>query len=109
MSYRITITEQAKADIRGIFEYIANELQSLEVAAGQLERLETSIYSLQNMPDRFRRYNKEPWCSRGLRVMPVDNYIVFYISNHEQETVHIIRVMYSGRDIDTQLKKHTKI
>lgn len=41
--------------------------------------------------------------------MPVDNYLVFYITDREAQTVNIIRVMYGGRDIDTQLDKHTKI
>ncbi|MBQ8401784.1 MAG: type II toxin-antitoxin system RelE/ParE family toxin [Clostridia bacterium] len=60
------------------------------------------------MPGRFRLYDKEPWRSRGLRIMPVDNYLVFYIPDTENETVSIIRIMYGGRDIDAQLRKHTK-
>ena len=61
------------------------------------------------MPDRYRAYEKEPLYSRGLRVMPVDKYLVFYIPNHDTKVVNIIRVMYGGRDIDTQLKRFTKI
>ena len=105
MSHRVIITQQAKADLRGIVAYIAEELQDLRAAGAQLNRLETEISGLRTMPDRFRRYQAEPWFSRGLRVMPVDRYLVFYLSDHEQKTVHIIRVMYSGRDIDAQLKK----
>jgi toxin ParE1/3/4 len=61
------------------------------------------------MPERFRAYEDEPWHSRGLRIMPVDNYCVLYIPNIEKAVVTIIRVMYGGRDIETQLKKYTKI
>lgn len=35
--------------------------------------------------------------------MPVDNYLVFYISDKDKATVTIIRVMYAGRDVDNQL------
>ncbi len=45
--------------------------------------------------------------SRGLRVMPVDNYLVFYIPDKEAGLVTVIRVMYSGRDVEAQLKDHT--
>ena len=109
MIYDIQISNQAESDLRSIFEYIEFELQSVQNAAGQLSRLEESINSLDQMPDRYRAYEKEPWHSRGLRVMPVDNYIVFYIPNHDTQVVIIVRVMYRGRDIDTQLSRFAKI
>lgn len=108
MIFEIEISEQADADLRGIFEYIAFELQAPENASGQLDRLEESIMSLDQMPERFREYENEPWNSRGLRLMPVDNYCVLYIPNKVDAVVTIIRVMYGGRDIDAQLEKYTK-
>lgn len=107
MSYSVEISEQANVDLRGIFEYIAFKLQSVQNATEQLSRLEKNILSLDYMPERFRRYNREPWLSRGLRIMPVDNYCVFYITDLNKKIVNIIRVMYGGRDIDAELTKHT--
>lgn len=75
-----------------------------EIAARQLDRIEKGILSLDEMPERFRVFEKEPWYSRGLRQMPVENFIVFYIPKAEDETVTVIRVMYGGRDIVKQLK-----
>ena len=100
MSYTVNITDRADNDLRAIFSYIAFELESYSNAIGQLERLEAEIESLPEMPERCRRYDREPWHSRNLRCMPVDNYCVFYIPNQESQTVDVIRVMYSGRDID---------
>lgn len=105
MNYEVRLTTQAENDLRGIFEYIAFDLQSVQNAAGQLDRLEQSIASLDQMPERFRIYENEPWRSRNLRIMPVDNYLVFYIPNHEEQIVHIMRVMYGGRDVDRQLNQ----
>ena len=105
MNYEVRLTTEAENDLRGIFEYIAFELQSPQNAAGQLDRLEQSIMSLDQMPERFRVYEKEPWHSRDLRIMPVDNYLVFYIPNHEEQTVKIMRVIYGGRDIDKHLNR----
>ncbi len=42
-----------------------------------------------------------------MRVMPVDNYLVFYIPDEETAVATIIRVMYAGRDVDEQLQEHT--
>ena len=107
MIYEVELSEQADSDLRGIFEYIAFELQSPENASGQLDRLEEQILSLDTMPERYRKYKKEPWKSRGLRVLPVDNYVVLYIPDSDKK-VTILRVMYAGRDIDNQLNLHTK-
>lgn len=104
MSYDVTLTPKAKHDLREIYRYIVEELQAAQNAAGQLERLEEKILKLDEMPERFRVYDREPWRSRNLRVMPVDNYLVFYIPDHEARTVTVLRVMYGGRDIDAQLR-----
>lgn len=44
----------------------------------------------------------------GLRVLPVDNYLVLYIPDNDKKVVTILRVMYAGRDIDNQLNIHTR-
>ena len=108
MIYEVEVSEQADSELRGIFEYIAFELRSPETASGQLDRLEEQILSLDTMPERYRKYEKEPWNSRGLRVLPVDNYVVLYIPDSDKKVVTILRVMYTGRDIDNQLNLYTK-
>ena len=60
MIFKVVISSQAEKDLRGIFEYIAFELLSPENATGQLERLEKQILSLDELPERFPRYGKEP-------------------------------------------------
>ncbi|NMA69796.1 MAG: type II toxin-antitoxin system RelE/ParE family toxin [Desulfitobacterium sp.] len=100
MNYVIKLTPEAQNDLLRIFEYIAHDLQSVQNAVGQLDRLEKAISSLQQMPERFRVYDKEPWRSRNLRIRPVDNYLIFYIPDNEKKSVTILRVLYNGRNID---------
>ena len=107
MIYEVEVSQQADSDLRGIFEYIAFELLSPKNASGQLDRLEKQILSLNTMPERYRRYKKEPWKSRGFRILPIDNYLVFYTTNTDIKVVTILRVMYAGRDIDNQLNFDT--
>lgn len=106
MKYKIILTEQADVDLRSIYEYIAFTLIGPKIALGQLERIEKAIFSLDEMPERFCVLDREPWCKRGLRQMPVDNFIVYYTLNNPDKTVNIIRVLYGGMDIDKQLKKN---
>lgn len=71
--------------------------------------LKKSITELNCMPERFREYEKEPWYSQGVHIMPVDNYCVLYILDKIKALVTIIRVMYDGRDIETQLMQYTNM
>ena len=109
MIYEVIITDQANADLRGIYEYITFELLSPDNAAGQLDRLEEHILGLEEFQEKYRLYGNEPWHSRGLRVMPVDNYLVFYIPDKDTGIVTVIRVMYEGRNVENQLNNHTVI
>lgn len=103
MSFEVEISAQAESDLRGVFEYIAVKLKAVSTAAGQLSRLQDEIQSLSDMPERYHLYEREPWHSRGLRVLTVDNFCVFYAVHKESHTVFVARVMYGARNIDAEL------
>ncbi|MCU6747560.1 MULTISPECIES: type II toxin-antitoxin system RelE/ParE family toxin [Lachnospiraceae] len=109
MIFDVKLSKQADSDLRNIYEYIAFELQAPENADGQLNQLEKMILSLEEMPERFRRYEKEPWRSQGLRIVPVDNYLVVYIPEIDIQRVTVIRVLYGRRNVDEELRLHTTI
>ena len=108
MIFHVAYSAEARQDLRDIYEYIACELLVPETAAGQTERIMKAIRSLEQMPMRHRLYEEEPWHRQGLRVLPVDNYLVFYLPDENSATVNIIRIMYGGRDIDKQLNESQK-
>ena len=105
MKYCVRMTEQAAADLRSIFEYIAYGLLAGQNALAQLDRLEQAILSLEEMPERYHRYEREPWKGRNLRMMHVDRYLVFYIPQEDKQSVTVLRVMFGGRNIPAQLKE----
>jgi plasmid stabilization system protein ParE len=96
---------QAEQDIRGIYEYIAYVLMSAQNAAAQIERIKAGIFSLSEYPERQTIYDVQPWKSRNLRFLPIDNYTIYYLINDEKKSVQIIRVMYGKRDTTKQLNK----
>lgn len=107
MKYEVFTTEQAVGDLRAVFDYIAYDLMAGQNAIGQLDRLEKAIESLEEFPERYSLFNSATWANRNLRVMPVDNYLVFYIVETGMKRVTVIRVMYGRRDIEIQLKENT--
>lgn len=101
--WRVVYTDQAEQDLRSIYEYIALSLLVPETARKQTDRIMDVIAKLNQMPFRHPLYEKEPWQSKGLRALPVDNYLVFYLPVESRETVAVIRIMYGGRNIENQL------
>lgn len=105
MIFNVVYTSEARQDLRDIYEYIAYELLVPEIASGQVDRIMKVARSLEQMPMRYRLYEEEPWHSQGLRFLPVDNYLIFYLSDETNNVVNIIRVMYGGRDVKKQLSE----
>jgi toxin ParE1/3/4 len=102
--WKIVYTVQAERDLHDIYEYIALSLLNPVIAKKQTQHIMNAASKLDGMPFHFSLYDKEPWHSKGLRVLPVDNYLVFYLTVEPLKTVVIVRIMYSGRDNETQLR-----
>ena len=105
MIWAVEYTAAARQDLRNIYEYIAYNLLSPEIAAGQIQRIMRNVRALEEMPMRHSLCAYEPWRSQGLRLLPADNYIVFYLPRESINTVDIVRIMYGGRDIQKQLSE----
>jgi len=76
-----------------------------ELAKNQARRILDAVAKLNEMPLRHPLYEKEPWHSKGLRVLPVGNYLTFYLPVATKTAVAVIRVMYGRRDIEEQLRQ----
>lgn len=99
-SYMVRYSEDALDDLKEIYAYIANELLVQDTATAQVEHIRKRIRALNFMPARYRIVEWEPWQSMGMHQLPVDNFIVYYLVNDEERTVIVVRIFYSGRDIE---------
>ena len=102
MNWAVEIADAAYEDMRNIFFYIANELQSPDDARNVIRRILAEIATLSQMPNRFRSYPREPLSSKGVRVMDVGNYCVYYIAR--DGVVSVGRVLYFRRNSDTVIR-----
>ena len=99
MSWTVEISNAAYEDLRSIHAYIALELRSPDNARNVLRRILAEIATLDQMPNRFRFYPREPLASQGVRVMDVGNYCVYYLA--KDDVVSIARILYFRRDTDS--------
>lgn len=103
MKWSVYYTEIANDDLHAIYEYIAYDLNSPIAAAKQINRIMRVIEELDTNPMGFPLYKNEPWRSQGLRFVPVDKYMIFFLTYEDENTVKILRIMYGGRNIDSHI------
>lgn len=102
---KIVYTNTARQDLQEIYEYIAYTLLVPDTAKAITEVILGAGRSLENLPERNPLYRDEPWHSRGVRVLRVKNYLIFYVVDLDTDTVSIARIMYGGRDLSRQLEE----
>ena len=101
--YDVFISEKACDDMESIYDYISEILLSPESATDQYDRIADAILSLEEMPERIKVMDSEPEHSKDFRPLIVDHYtVVFIIKNN---TVNVIRVLYSASDISKRLSE----
>ena len=99
-SYKVIYSPEALDDIRKIYSHIAFELQVPDTAKKQVNRIRKEIRSLDLMPMRYALVEWEPWKSLEMHKVPVDNYVVYYTVDTQEQIVTIIRIFYGGQDVE---------
>lgn len=105
-TYKVIYSPQALEDLTEIYEYIRFTLQARIAADNQSSRIRKMIRSLDTLPARHSHVGWEPWASMKIYKVSVDNYMIFYRVDEELSIVSIIRIFYSGRNIE-DIVKHT--
>lgn len=96
--YRIEITEPAKRDLQETVDYITRELKNPQAAVELLNLVEQTINSLTDMPMRHALVGIDDFAEKGVRYIPVGNYLAFYIVKESDRKVSVIRFLYGRRD-----------
>ena len=102
--YKIRITKQAREQMTEIVDYISYELFAPEAANNLLEKMEKSILTLAEFPERYQLIDEEPWRNEGIRKIVVSNFLMYYWINKSEKIVQILAVIYSRRDQLEQLR-----
>ena len=104
-NYEVKVMPSADNDIKLIYDYIANELESIDNADNTIDVIKDTIISLDKVPKRGMIYPNEPWKSKELRMIFANNYTIFYYVFDEELIVKVIKRAYSGMNFDEILKK----
>ncbi len=101
--YNLVIAEAAEEDLDGIADYISYALKEPTTALKQLARIEEAMASLEEPPERHSLVQDRYLAAKGIRKLPMDNYLIFYTVNKSTNTINIVRVLHGRRDWESIL------
>lgn len=94
MAHRVS--RDAEEDLDQIWDYVARESDSIEIADRLIDSLTDRFYLLSIQPYLGRRRDEE--LRPGIRSFPVDDYVVLY--RVDGGDVLILRVLHGRRNIE---------
>ncbi|GBR75648.1 toxin ParE [Candidatus Termititenax persephonae] len=96
--YAVTVTPSADQDLGGIFQYIARQLSAPDTAVKLVAKLYKTISNLTFLPKRHSLVKDVFLRKQGFRILPVDNYLIFYVTDETLKQVIIHRVLAARRN-----------
>jgi addiction module RelE/StbE family toxin len=98
MMYQVDITDSAETDLSDAAVYIAHTLSNKTAANYLLNKAEEANKSLREYPKRQPLVKDTVLATKGLRSLPVNNYLLFYVVREETKTVTVLRFIHSRRN-----------
>jgi addiction module RelE/StbE family toxin len=88
-----------KRDLAAIAGYITKKLQAPKAALDLIDSVEAAVLQLRDSPFAHRLYQPLIPIDAEYRILPVKNYLVFYIVLEDKNTVELHRIIYKRRDL----------
>ena len=96
--YEVIIEPAAAQEMKELAQYIVDVFHEPEIALRIYKNIKSAINSLSEMPKRHSVMSVEPYTSKQVRVISVNNYCVFYVVNDSETRVYVLHVLYKRRD-----------
>lgn len=105
MNYFVNVTTAAKRDLAELFDYIDLTLKNPTAADTFVDTAAEKLHSLDTFPTRCALVNDRMLSDLGIRFLPFQSYLAFFLVDESHTTVHILRVLYGKSDWASILKK----
>lgn len=96
--YKVTLTDEARADIRAAVRYLAVELRQPDTAEKLLNSFDAALDSLEQFPERCGLVHDENLAALGIRMAVVRRYLMFFLADRSAHAVTVLRVLHGRRD-----------
>jgi plasmid stabilization system protein ParE len=106
MNYFVNITDLAEEDILATVKYISYDLKNPIAANNLLDEIERHEIILGETPYIYALVNDDYLAEKGLRLVVLKNYLIFFIVEEENKIVNVIRFLYGRRNWKNILAKN---
>lgn len=96
--FKVEFAPIAYDDLDEIFAYISTELQEPDAAMNLIMAIEAAILKIPAFPYKYPVARDAMLANKGYRMLPVENFAVFYLVDDERQIVSIRRVLYGKRN-----------
>lgn len=92
----------AQKDLRNIIRYISDDLKAPKAAIDLIDAFDKSILRLQHFPYSYKVYQPIESLETEYRMLPVKNYMVFYVVTEDAVEIH--RIIYARMNLEKLIK-----
>jgi len=97
-NYDLIIEKYAQKDIQDIYNYISYTLLNKEAAIKLLNNINKKLQMIKTFPKSAPLINNQYVKNKNIMKLLVDNYILFYEVDDNNNEIRIIRVLYGMRN-----------
>ncbi len=101
----VKLTETAKADLRQIAHYIAEQSKDKTIAIRFVGELQEKCKILETFPESGSVPKDRVLMSSGYRFLVHKEYLIFYLYEKQENTAYILAVFNAKRDYMKVMKK----
>ena len=101
LQLNLTLSAEARRDLKGIQDYISNEGESPQTALKVIEKILDRIEDLLHFPDTGTLLSPKVNFPTNYRYARATGYLVFY--RHENNQIFVDRIIHGKRDYITIL------
>lgn len=96
--YKVIITPTAYKEINKIYDYITDDLYAENAAKRLMNKVEQEVQSLKDAPKIYTEIEKFDELKRVYIRIVVDNYVILYTIDEDNEVVFVSHMYYGGRN-----------
>lgn len=96
--YKVIITPTAYKEINKIYDYITDDLYAENAAKRLMKKIEEEVLSLKYAPKIHTKIEKFDELKRDYRRIVINNYIILYTIDEENNVVFISHIYYGRRN-----------
>ena len=96
--FKVIVTHTAYNEIKEAYNYISKNLYSKVAAEMLMKEIDKEIIYLKSLPKMYARIKQSSNFERIYRKVVINNYVLIYTVDDENEIVCIVHFYYSGKN-----------